>query len=210
VKNASTKLLAIGLAAAFALSTSGCAVVMAAKQPDYKNVELFKPGTTRGQLLGEFGQPVSTETRKDGTKCDTFSFTQGYSGGAKAGRAVLHGVADVLTLGLWEIIGTPTEAVLNGNTVGYQACYGSDERVTEVTLLTKDDGKGLRNPDGEVVTPPTPQEGSVVTTPAQPQVQTSVTGSPQQKLQELKGLKQEGLITDTEYKQKRKAILDQM
>ena len=210
MKHASSKLVAIGLATAFVLSTSGCAVVMAAKQPDYKNVELFKPGTTRGQLLGEFGQPVSTETRKDGTKCDTFSFTQGYSGGAKAGRAVLHGVADVLTLGLWEIIGTPTEAVLNGNTVGYQACYGSDERVTEVTLLTKDDGKGLRNPDGEVVTPPSPQEGSVITTPAQAQVQTSVTGSPQQKLQELKGLKQEGLITDTEYKQKRKAILDQM
>ncbi len=28
-----------------------------------------------------------------------------------AGRAVGHGVMDVLTLGLWEIIGTPIEAV---------------------------------------------------------------------------------------------------
>lgn len=206
----SSKILVMGIASVCAVTSSGCAVVMAAKQPDYKNVELFKPGTTRGQLLGEFGQPVSTETRKDGTKCDTFSFTQGYSGGAKAGRAVLHGVADVLTLGLWEIIGTPTEAVLNGNTVGYQACYGADERVTEVTLLTKDDGKGLRTADGEVVTPPTPQEGSVMTSPGKPQTQTILTGSPQQKLQELKGMKQEGLITDAEYKQKRKAILDQM
>lgn len=204
--------------ACFALSAlvvsnmTGCAVVMAAKQPDYKNVDLFKPGTTRGQLLGEFGQPVSTESRKDGTKCDTFSFVQGYSGGAKAGRAVGHAVADVLTLGLWEIIGTPTEAVFNGNTVGYQACYGQDERVTEVTLLTKDDGRGLRNADGEVVTPPTPQDGSTVTAPGkpQPQTQTTLTGTPQQKLQELKGMRQEGLITESEYKQKRKDILNQM
>lgn len=205
-----SKILAMAVASIYVAASSGCAVVMAAKQPDYKNVELFKPGTTRGQLLGEFGQPVSTETRKDGTKCDTFSFTQGYSGGAKAGRAVLHGVADVLTLGLWEIIGTPTEAVLNGNTVGYQACYGADERVTEVTLLTKDDGKGLRTADGETVTPPAPQEGAAVTSPGKPQTQTVLSGSPQQKLQELKGMKQEGLITDAEYKQKRKAILDQM
>lgn len=205
-----SKILAMAVASIYVAASSGCAVVMAAKQPDYKNVELFKLGTTRGQLLGEFGQPVSTETRKDGTKCDTFSFTQGYSGGAKAGRAVLHGVADVLTLGLWEIIGTPTEAVLNGNTVGYQACYGADERVTEVTLLTKDDGKGLRTADGETVTPPAPQEGAAVTSPGKPQTQTVLSGSPQQKLQELKGMKQEGLITDAEYKQKRKAILDQM
>lgn len=193
-----------------ASNLTGCAVAMAAKQPDYKNVELFKQGTTRGQLLGEFGQPVSTETRKDGTKCDTFSFTQGYSGGAKAGRAVGHAVADLLTLGLWEVIGTPTEAVFSGNTVGYQACYGADERVTEVTLLTKDDGKGLRSADGEVVTPPPAQDGATVTPSANPQIQTAVTGTPQQKLQELKGLRQEGLITDAEYKQKKKDILNQM
>lgn len=206
------RLASLGLSVIVASNLTGCAVAMAAKQPDYKNVDLFKPGTTRGQLLGEFGQPVSTETRKDGTKCDTFSFTQGYSGGAKAGRAVLHGVADVLTLGLWEIIGTPTEAVFSGDTVGYQACYGADERVTEVTLLTKDDGKGLRSANGEVVTPPTPQEGSVVTTPAapKPQSQTTLTGTPQQKLQELKGLRQEGLISDSEYKKKKQDILNQM
>lgn len=207
------RISSLALSAVVASNITGCAVVMAAKQPDYKNVELFKPGTTRGQLLGEFGQPVSTEARKDGTKCDTFSFTQGYSGGAKAGRAVGHAVADVLTLGLWEIIGTPTEAVFNGNTVGYQACYAADERVTEVTLLTKDDGRGLRNADGEIVTaptPPSPQEGSVVTTQGKTQTQTTLTGSPQQKLQELKGMRQEGLITDSEYKQKKKDILNQM
>lgn len=84
--------------------------------------------------------------------------------------------------------------------------------MTEVTLLTKDDGKGLRSANGDVVTPPTPQEGSVVTTPAtpKPQSQTTLTGTPQQKLQELKGLRQEGLISDSEYKKKKQDILNQM
>ena len=84
------------------LGLSGCSVFMAAKQPDYKNVDLFRVGTPRTQLLAEFGNPVSSDT-KNGTKCDTFSFTQGYTGGAKAGRAFLHGVADVFTLGLWDV-----------------------------------------------------------------------------------------------------------
>ena len=39
---------------------------------------------------------------------------QGYSKANKISRAVWHGAADVFTLGLWEIIGTPTESAFNG------------------------------------------------------------------------------------------------
>lgn len=215
------------------LSLNGCAVVMAAKQPDYKNVDLFKVGTPRGQLLGEFGQPITSETKSNGVRCDTFSFTQGYSGGAKAGRAFLHGIADVLTLGAWELIGTPTEAVFSGSTVGYQACYDQQDRIQEVTLLTPDnDGKGPKN-----VGPTSPEAGGSPLNPApmiatntpvdlstkaketivmqnnasaSPNTQPIISGTPQQKLQELKGLKKDGLITDTEYAQKKKDILNSM
>lgn len=203
---------------------------MAAKQPDYKNVDLFKVGTPRGALLGEFGHPTATDTKPDGTRCDTFSFTQGYSGGAKAGRAFGHAVADILTLGLWEVIGTPTEAVFSGSTVGYQACYDKNDRVQTVILLTPDnDGRGPKNTGSAVQEvggsplnqssvyqdPNTPQaaltqplvlESSV---PAN-QSQTTLSGSPQQKLQELKGLRKEGLINETEYQQQKKAILNKM
>lgn len=140
------KAISMAFAVSIAALSSGCAVVMAAKQPDYKNVELFKVGTQRGQLLGEFGQPTATDTKPDGSRCDTFSFKQGYSGAAKAGRAFGHAVADIFTLGLWEVIGTPTEAVFSGDTVGYQVCYDKDERVQTIVLLTPDnDGKGPKN-----------------------------------------------------------------
>ena len=213
---------------------SGCAVVMAAKQPDYKNVDLFKVGTPRGALLGEFGHPTATDTKPDGTKCDTFSFTQGYSGGAKAGRAFAHGIADLLTLGLWEVIGTPTEAVFSGSTVGYQACYDKEDRVQTVILLTpENDGRGPKNVGtgqsepgesalGQYSSANTQAQSAqqVVTQTNQPIViqssvpangtRSSLTGTPQQKLQELKGLRKEGLISEPEYQQKKKEILDKM
>ncbi len=76
--------------------SSGCAVFMAAKQPDKRNVDLFKIGTPRSMLLAEFGMPTVSEIR-DGKKHEIYKFIQGYSVGAKAGRAVFHGAADVLT-----------------------------------------------------------------------------------------------------------------
>ena len=35
---------------------------------------------------------------------------QGYRKGVKVARAIGHGAADVMTLGLWEVVGRPTEA----------------------------------------------------------------------------------------------------
>lgn len=81
------------------LLSSGCSVFMAAKQPDKKNVDLFKIGTPRSMLLAEFGMPTVSEMR-DSKKFEIYKFVQGYSAGAKAGRAVFHGAADVLTLGI--------------------------------------------------------------------------------------------------------------
>ena len=152
MKSGRLHFVGIAVAATLAATSTGCAVVMAAKQPDYKNVDLFKVGTPRGALLGEFGHPTATDTRPNGDRCDVFSFTQGYSGGAKAGRAFVHGVADVLTLGLWEIIGTPTEAVFSGSTVGYETCYDKEDRVKQVILLTPDnDGRGQKMLDPQTL-----------------------------------------------------------
>lgn len=115
---------------------TGCSVFMAAKQPDLKNEELFKVGTPRSALLAEFGNPISSEI-KDGKKCEIYKFIQGYSTGAKAGRAIFHGVADVLTLGIWEVIGTPTEGVFSGDEKVYEVMYDDSDRIMQVTALKK-------------------------------------------------------------------------
>ena len=127
----------IGFVMAAALSMqTGCSVFMAAKQPPKKNLGVLKEGTPRSLLLIEFGQPVATET-KEGKRVDVFSFTQGYSKGAKTGRAVFHGAADVFTLGLWEVVGTPTEAVFDGKKMAFEVTYDASDKVEKVSTLQK-------------------------------------------------------------------------
>lgn len=115
---------------------NGCSVYMAAKQPDAKNLDVMAVGTPRAMVLGEFGQPVTSEV-KDGQRTDVFAFTQGYSKGAKTGRAVFHAAADIFTLGIWEAVGTPTEAAFDGTKVSYQVEYDAGDKVKKVTPLTQ-------------------------------------------------------------------------
>ncbi len=118
------------------LFLEGCSVFMAAKQPDKKNVDLFKVGIPRHVLLAEFGAPVTSEI-KEGKKCEIFSFVQGYAKGSKVARAAGHAIADVFTLGLWEVVGTPTELIFDGTKISYQVTYDDQECVDSVLLLDK-------------------------------------------------------------------------
>jgi hypothetical protein len=112
----------------------GCAVYMAANQPNAKDLSVLSVGQPRARLIAELGPPVSSQT-VNGIRTDIFSFTQGYSGGAKAGRAILHGAADVATLGLWEAVGTPTEGYFSGTQVSAQVTYDNHDIVTAVVPL---------------------------------------------------------------------------
>jgi len=48
-----------------------------------------------------------------------------------AGRAIGHGVMDVLTLGLWKVVGTPIEGV-QGETYHATITYDRDDKVVEI------------------------------------------------------------------------------
>ncbi len=74
------------------LTTSGCSVVKATKQPEKKNLSLLSTGTPRSYVIAELGAPSWSE-EENGEKTDIFSFKQGYSKGAKVGRAFFHGSA---------------------------------------------------------------------------------------------------------------------
>src|SRR5262245_43759842 len=118
------------------LGASACAPVMAAKQPSRKDVDLLSPGIPRNLVLAELGQPVATEM-KNGKRVEVFSFVQGYRKGVRVGRTIGHAAADVVTLGLWEVAGTPTEATLNGHRVGYEVTYDASDRIENVVQLKK-------------------------------------------------------------------------
>ena len=127
---ASTLVIVVGVAG------SACSVAMAAKQPSKKDVGLLTPGVPRNLVLAELGQPVATDI-SGGKRVEVFSFVQGYSKGARISRTIAHGTADVLTLGLWEIAGTPTEAIFDGTRVAYEVTYDASDRIERVVVLKK-------------------------------------------------------------------------
>ncbi|QWE20158.1 hypothetical protein [Polynucleobacter sp. AP-Kolm-20A-A1] len=143
-----------------AFSLNACSVYMAAHQPSQKNEALFKVGTSRDTLIAEFGVPV-TSGMKNGKKYEIYRFTQGYSQGNKAARALVEGTADVFTLGVTEVISTPVEAINNGDLRVYEVTYDSNDCVDQVTILTP--GTNTNAPQTNA-TPPNNQQ-------AQPGVQ---------------------------------------
>ena len=122
------------LLALSALGAAGCSPVMAAHQPSRKDVDTLSPGMPRNTVLAEFGQPVATEV-KNGKRVEVFSFVQGYRKGVKVARTIGHATADVMTLGLWEVAGTPTEATLNGHRIAYEVTYDASDRIEQVVQL---------------------------------------------------------------------------
>ncbi len=51
------------------------------------------------------------------------------------GRALFHGAADVLTLGIWEVVGTPFEAIVDGTEIKVKVNYDEEERVDQVEVI---------------------------------------------------------------------------
>ena len=123
------------MVASVALLATNCSVYMAAKQPGKKDLSVLKEGTERGHVIAELGSPIHTEERPDG-RMDIYKFVQGYHGGVKAGRALFHGTADVFTLGLWEVIGTPVEALYDGTEVKVEVYYDSSDKVRSVNTIS--------------------------------------------------------------------------
>jgi len=119
------------LAACLMFTLTGCSVFMAAKLPDKKNLEVFTPGVPRQVVLAEMGLPANYEDR-NGVRSEVYKFKQGYSQQAKISRAVLHGTADIVTFGLWEAVGTPTEYYFSGTDTIVRVTYDCNERVSTV------------------------------------------------------------------------------
>ena len=94
---------------AIPLSLSSCSVFMAAnkKGVDINELTACK---TRGCVQGKGASLVSSMDGPSGTLIETYNVRKPTG---SAGRAVMHGVLDVATLGIWEVAGTPIEGVQN-------------------------------------------------------------------------------------------------
>lgn len=151
------------LLAILLIGASGCAALKATQQPGKKNLGVLSPGTPRTHVIAELGAPLWSEER-DGATVDVFSFKQGYTKVVKAGRALVHGAADVATGGLWEVVGIPAESLADGSDVKVAITYDERRGVRSVDVIEGQDVITPRRLFGRKQKPAAPQDP-----PADPQ-----------------------------------------
>lgn len=119
------------LAPLLSLILSGCSVGMAMSgQPD-PNISALAEGQDRDIVILNLGQPTKTLVA-DNKRTDVFELERGNE--PSIGRATGHAIMDLLTLGGWEIIGTPIEGFA-GDTITLQIEYNEENKVTSVKTL---------------------------------------------------------------------------
>jgi hypothetical protein len=123
------------------LALSACSVVKASNQEEAKDLSVLKLYNSQSQIVGGIGSPASSAINALGFRVDTYAFTNGYNAAVRASRTLGHAVADVGTLGLWEIVGTPIESGFNGSKVNGQVVYNLQDRAIKIQFY--DDGKDI-------------------------------------------------------------------
>ncbi len=112
-----------------ASTLAGCSVVMAtAGKPDPATSSLDL-GQSRDIVLLNLGEPSQTNLT-DAGRVDTFDLERGNQ--PSIGRAIGHAFLDLITLGLWELAGTPLEAI-SGESFRLTITYDNEDKVTKVT-----------------------------------------------------------------------------
>ena len=116
------------------LALAGCSVGMALSGKKEPDLGVIRIGSTRGEVELQLGSPIESVTRPDGLRSDVYEYEIGNE--PSAGRAAGHAVMDIFTLGLWEVIGTPIEAV-QGEEFRVTILYSPDDRVVSINRAPK-------------------------------------------------------------------------
>lgn len=126
------------------LFLAGCSVGMAMSGKKEPQLGAVRAGATRGEVELQLGHPVEAH-EENGRRVDIYEYEIGNE--PSAGRAIGHGVMDVLTLGLWEVAGTPIEAT-QGDKKRLAITYDDNDIVTHVGSIAPPRRKTQPQPEG--------------------------------------------------------------
>ena len=117
--------------AVLSLSLSGCAVFMAATKKGTSK-ERIQQCRTRGCIISQEGVDIiSSKKSEDGELVEEYKIQ--IKSSLSWLRALGHGVLDVGTWGLWEIVGTPTEGLLlKGGKIILRVYYDKDGVIKKI------------------------------------------------------------------------------
>jgi len=90
----------------------GCSVGLALSGKKTPEIGEIKIGSSREEVEMHLGSPISSRTFDDQTRIDIYVYEIGTEPSGK--RALGYAALDVVTIGLWELVGTPLEIMKRG------------------------------------------------------------------------------------------------
>ena len=116
---------------------SGCGAVMAGKRSVSRgDASVLVVGKTREVVEAELGAPDMVCKMEDGkTKVVYRMDPAAHSGGGRNAAVAGHVVADILTLGLWEVVATPVELAAQDEIHNFNVVYNSNNIIESVEVL---------------------------------------------------------------------------
>ncbi len=116
------------------LFCTSCSVGMALSGTKATDTSVFYNGAERSFVQAKAGLPEVSIQDKDGNWIGTYLIVKGNE--PSAGRAIGHGVMDVLTFGLWEVLGTPIEMVAGMEDKSrFIVYYNEDQKIVNVERI---------------------------------------------------------------------------
>lgn len=121
---------------------SGCSVGMAMSGNEQYDTSVLFIGSPRAVVIAKMGPPETTiKSKDDGTYTDSYYIVKGNK--PSAGRAVAHAGMDLLTLGLWEAVGTPLEmGAAKEDYMRYIIYYDTDDNIENVQKIAVGEEEG--------------------------------------------------------------------
>ena len=115
------------------MALQACSVGMAASGHPPQDTTILFPGSNRAVIIAKLGPPETSEVLPDGTRKDSYLIRQGNE--ASSGRAWAFAGLDLLTLGLWEAVGTPYELAQKEHDSRVIITYSPDGQVQDVQKI---------------------------------------------------------------------------
>lgn len=111
---------------------SSCSVAMAANKQGV-SLDKVQACRTRGQVISTGALVIDSEKYENGELVEVYQIEKERG---SAARALMHGVLDVSTCGLWEVVGTPIEACSDQKEYySLKVFYDDRDNVKKIELL---------------------------------------------------------------------------
>lgn len=129
------RIISISLLCSFVL-LQGCSAIMAGKKQTRKDLSVLRIGGNRDDIVQVLGAPYMSTRTDDGGVKDVYKIVENAGTQETKTLAIVgHTTMDVVTLGLWEIVGTPLEIATQEEATVFILYYDSDYKLSHYEAI---------------------------------------------------------------------------